>query len=112
MVRPATSEASTSANEPSYTRACAMLVSDPEVMGGVPVVCGTRIPVRLVAEMRRQGASVEEILAGYPSLTAEQIALAKLYAEGEAGSEPDFKTRLPRGSRVIARKTVPLERAS
>jgi uncharacterized protein (DUF433 family) len=39
-----------------------MVVSNPEIMGGTPVIRGTRIPVQLVAEMRKQGTSVEEIL--------------------------------------------------
>jgi len=56
-----------------------MAVSDPEIMSGVPVYKGTRIPVDLVAEMTAQGATVEEILEGYPALTREQVKLAPLY---------------------------------
>ncbi len=56
-----------------------MVVSDPEVMGGAPVYRGTRIPVDLVATMSAQGASVEEILNGYPALSREQVELAPLY---------------------------------
>jgi uncharacterized protein (DUF433 family) len=56
-----------------------MVVSDPEVMGGTPVYRGTRIPVDLVATMSAQGASVEEILDGYPALSREQVELAPLY---------------------------------
>jgi uncharacterized protein (DUF433 family) len=56
-----------------------MVVSDPEVMGGTPVYRGTRIPVDLVATMSAQGASVEEILNGYPALSREQVELAPLY---------------------------------
>ncbi len=57
----------------------AMVVSDPEIMRGMPVFKGTRIPVELVAEMTAQGATVEEILAGYPALNREQVELAPLY---------------------------------
>lgn len=56
-----------------------MVVSDPEVMRGTPVFLGTRVPVELVAEMIAQGASVEEILAGYPALNREQVEVATLY---------------------------------
>jgi hypothetical protein len=38
-----------------YEKANALVVSDPEIMGGTPVVRGPRIPVRLIAEMRRRG---------------------------------------------------------
>jgi uncharacterized protein (DUF433 family) len=56
-----------------------MVVSDPEVMGGTPVYRSTRIPVDLVATMVAQGATVEEILEGYPALSREQVELAPLY---------------------------------
>lgn len=56
-----------------------MVVSDREIMGGTPVFRGTRIPVDLVATMTAQGASVEEILEGYPALSRERVELAPLY---------------------------------
>ena len=56
-----------------------MVVSDPEIMGGTPIYRGTRIPVDLVAEMSAQGATIEEILDGYPALSREQVELAPLY---------------------------------
>jgi uncharacterized protein (DUF433 family) len=56
-----------------------MVVSDPEVMGGTPVYRSTRIPVDLVATMMAQGATVEEILEGYPALSRERVELAPLY---------------------------------
>jgi uncharacterized protein (DUF433 family) len=57
-----------------------MAISDPEIMSGTPVYCGTRIPVDMVAAMLEQGASIEEILEGYPALNQEQVELAPLYA--------------------------------
>jgi uncharacterized protein (DUF433 family) len=60
-------------------RAERMVVSDPEIMRGTPVYRGTRIPVGLVAEMLAQGASVEEILEGYPALDREKVQLARVY---------------------------------
>jgi uncharacterized protein (DUF433 family) len=57
-----------------------MVVSDPEIMRGTPVFRGTRIPVDLVADMLAQGATAEEILEGYPTLSKEKIAIAPLYA--------------------------------
>lgn len=56
-----------------------MVVSDPEIMRGTPVFKGTRIPVDLVADMLAQGATMQEILEGYPTLNKEKIALAPLY---------------------------------
>lgn len=56
-----------------------MIVSDPDIMRGTPIFKGTRIPVDLVADMLAQGATTEEILAGYPALSKEKIAIAPLY---------------------------------
>ena len=58
-----------------------MVVSDPEIMSGTPVYRRTRIPIELVASMMDQGASVEEILDGYPALSREQVNLAPLYVK-------------------------------
>jgi uncharacterized protein (DUF433 family) len=96
----------------TYKKAHAMVVGYPEIMGGTPVIRGTRVPVHLVAEMRRQGTSVEEILEGYPTITREHVALAELYVQAHPRRGPKTQTRLPRGARVIARKVYPLKRAS
>lgn len=56
-----------------------MVVSDPAIMRGTPVYRGTRIPVELVRDMLIQGASVEEILEGYPALDREKVELARFY---------------------------------
>ena len=61
------------------TRIEGMVVSDPEIMRGTPVFRGTRIPVDLVADMLTQGATPDEILEGYPTLSKEKIAIAPLY---------------------------------
>jgi uncharacterized protein (DUF433 family) len=56
-----------------------MVVSSQDIMRGMPVFKGTRIPVELVADMLAQGATAEEILDGYPTLDKEKIAMAPLY---------------------------------
>jgi uncharacterized protein (DUF433 family) len=58
-----------------------MIVSDPDVMKGTPVYRGTRIPVHAVAGMLAQGATLQEILEGYPALTREAVELAPVYAK-------------------------------
>ncbi len=58
-----------------------MVVSDPEIMKGTPVYRGTRIPVYAVADMLAQGATVEEVVDGYPALTRENVELAPVYAK-------------------------------
>jgi uncharacterized protein (DUF433 family) len=61
-------------------RARRMVVSDPEILGGVPVIRGTRIPVYLIGDTLEQGASDQEILSGYPTLKRENLDLARIYA--------------------------------
>jgi uncharacterized protein (DUF433 family) len=56
-----------------------MVVSDPQVMRGTPVFRGTRVPVQAIAAMLADGASVTEILAGYPALTRQMVELAPVY---------------------------------
>jgi uncharacterized protein (DUF433 family) len=53
---------------------------NPEIMGGKPVIKGTRIPVELVLRKLGAGAEMEELLAAYPHLTAEDIRAAQAFA--------------------------------
>lgn len=46
------------------------------VNGGDACIAGTRIPVWVLEEMRRQGATEAEILEDFPSLTPGQLAHA------------------------------------
>jgi uncharacterized protein (DUF433 family) len=57
------------------------VTSDPEVRAGEPVVRGTRIPVSVLADLAAQGATPEELLEDYPSLTAESLEAALLHAQ-------------------------------
>ncbi|MGO4439105.1 DUF433 domain-containing protein [Rhizobium sp. RAF56] len=50
------------------------------VVAGEPVFKGTRVPVRMIAAIRGQGASVEEIVEGYPAITPRLIELAEIWA--------------------------------
>jgi uncharacterized protein (DUF433 family) len=61
-------------------RACELVVSDPDIMGGEPVFRGTRIPVHLVASLLEQGSTESELLEGYPRLTAEMVRHAPGYS--------------------------------
>jgi uncharacterized protein (DUF433 family) len=53
---------------------------DHRIMGGVPCVRGTRIPVATVVGMIAEGMEHGEILAEFPQLTAEDIQDALRYA--------------------------------
>jgi uncharacterized protein (DUF433 family) len=66
---------------------------EPDKMGGVPCIRGLRIPVATVVGMVAEGMSVDEILADYPDLEAEDIREALQYA-AEAVRERDLPLRL------------------
>jgi uncharacterized protein (DUF433 family) len=50
------------------------------VMVGKPVIRGTRIPVELLLRKLGEGATAEDILDGYPSLSLQDIWAAVAYA--------------------------------
>lgn len=47
--------------------------SNPEILGGKPVIKGTKIPVELVLELVQLGYSVDEILKEHPHLKRETL---------------------------------------
>jgi uncharacterized protein (DUF433 family) len=49
------------------------IVTDEQILGGEPIVKGTRTPVRAVVELWRTGVSPEEIIEHLPHLTLAQI---------------------------------------
>ena len=50
--------------------------SVPEILGGKPVVKGTRISVELILEFIAEGASTNEILEAYDHLTEHDVRAA------------------------------------
>jgi uncharacterized protein (DUF433 family) len=53
---------------------------NPDKMAGVPCIRDLRMPVATVVAMVADGMTVEEILADFPDLEAEDIAEALRYA--------------------------------
>jgi uncharacterized protein (DUF433 family) len=58
-----------------------MVVEDPEILRGTPVIKGTRIPVHDVASLVDSGTATDEILKIYPRLKGSQLSLASIYAK-------------------------------
>lgn len=52
----------------------------PDVMGGKPVIEGTRIPVELIVRKLSEGATEGELYDGYPALRPGDIRAALGYA--------------------------------
>lgn len=47
--------------------------SDPEIMGGTPVFTGTRVPVQNLVDYLEGGESIDDFLAGFPTVQREQL---------------------------------------
>lgn len=58
-----------------------MVIEDPEILSGTPVIKGTRVPVYDIAAAVESGQSIDRILNSYPSLKDWQVDLASLYAK-------------------------------
>ncbi|ARC35520.1 MULTISPECIES: DUF433 domain-containing protein [Alphaproteobacteria] len=87
-------------------------ISD-DIMGGTPVISGTRVPVHDVAAALAAGVPAKEILEDYPSLTEDRLELAALYAEANPlrGRPKPLIARLPEGARILSDHRVPRRRA-
>ncbi len=57
-----------------------LIISDPKVMMGKPVIAGTRITVELVLEKLAAGETVKQILQAHPRLTSEGVQAALGFA--------------------------------
>ncbi len=53
-----------------------LIVSNPAIMMGKPVIAGTRVTVELILEKAAAGESVEQILAAHPRLTRPAVLAA------------------------------------
>jgi len=51
----------------------AIICRDPEIIGGAPVFCGTRVPVQTLLDYLEAGESIDEFLEGFPAVTREQV---------------------------------------
>ncbi|HJU15570.1 MAG TPA: DUF433 domain-containing protein [Stellaceae bacterium] len=51
----------------------AVICRNPDIMGGTPVFCGTRVPVQTLLDYLEAGDSIDEFLAGFPSVTRAQV---------------------------------------
>jgi uncharacterized protein (DUF433 family) len=57
-----------------------LVVSDPKIMMGKPVIAGTRITVELILEKLASGETPEQIIEAHPRLTYEAIQAALAFA--------------------------------
>ncbi len=67
-----------------------LITQDPEILGGKPIIAGTRMSVETVLELISSGMEKEEIIKEYPFLTKKQIQAAVNYAAKLVGKEESY----------------------
>ncbi len=60
------------------------IVRDPHIVGGEPVLKGTRVTLKTVLASLAEGATTVEILADFPTLCEEDVRAAIAFAAASA----------------------------
>ena len=70
------------------------ITSDHAILGGKPIIVGTRISVEVLLEWIASGASRDEILRRHPHLTAIDVEQALSYAAAATKNEVLLTTQV------------------
>lgn len=76
---------------------CERIAEDPKVCGGEAVFKGTRVTLKTVLASLAEGATVQEILADFPTLTEDDVKAAIAFAAASAADDlpvPGVPTRV------------------
>ena len=66
------------------------ILRDPQICGGEPVIKGTRVTLRTILASLAEGATIEEIVKDFPTLTEEDVRAVIAFAA--ASAEEDLPT--------------------
>ena len=75
--------------------------ADPGKMGGTPVIRGTRVPVRTLAQLIEGGVSREALKEDYPHIPDEAFDVAVLWARGNSRRGRPAGERGARSGRAV-----------
>ena len=70
----------------------AVIHSDPDILGGIPVFLGTRVPLRNLIDYLERNHSIDEFLDAFPTVSRDQV-VAALEAAHEAVSARAYSPR-------------------
>ena len=70
------------------------IILDQEILGGKPVVRGTRISVEIILEWLGSGASRDDILSRHPQLTPQDIQQATAFAAASFQNDIVIDTKI------------------
>lgn len=85
-------------------RAQEMVVEDQEILRGIPVFRGTRIPVHDVADLIEEKTPIAELKELYPRLKQEQFELAPVYAKAHPKRGRPARRFLPKTLLISSEK--------
>ncbi len=57
-----------------------LIVKSPEIMSGIPVFKGTRVPIKNLTDYLEAGDSLDEFLDDFPSISREQAIAASAFS--------------------------------
>ena len=66
------------------------ITCNPKILGGKPIIAGTRMSVEVILEFLAGGMEIKEILTEFPFLTREQIRAAINFAAQKVGREEHY----------------------
>jgi len=50
-----------------------IVTSSPDILSGTPVFAGTRVPVQALIDYLEGGQTIDDFLAGFPTVKREQV---------------------------------------
>jgi uncharacterized protein (DUF433 family) len=50
-----------------------IVTSSPDILSGTPVFVGTRVPVQALIDCLEGGETIDDFLAGFPTVSREQV---------------------------------------
>ena len=67
-----------------------LIIQNPDILGGKPIIKGTRMSVESILELLASGMKIDEILKDYPILKKEHILAAIEYASRLVGKTQSY----------------------
>lgn len=67
-----------------------IIIQNPDILGGKPIIKGTRMSVESILELLSSGMEINEILKEYPFLKKEQIQASIDYAKNLISKEESY----------------------
>lgn len=71
------------------------ITSNPGILGGKPVISGTRLSVEFVLEYMASGGTIQKFVESYPHVSEEDVKQAMLFAANRVRNEVESTVRIP-----------------